>query len=347
MKNDGPRISVIVPTYNRAHLVTRAIDSALRAVSPGDEIIVVDDGSTDQTEDVLRRYDGKIRYIRTENRGAGAARNEGLHMAKHEWIAFLDSDDEWIPDHLDLHRAFLPVSGSVLFSFSNFDICHDDSPEMAIERMQLVSWTEDLRDWREILGEGVPYSQLCELPPGRNDFMVYTGNLYILMFRAPYVSVLTSLVRREIAGRALQFPEDVPTFEDYDCLSRLTKLGDAAYLDCSTAINHGHAGVRLTGVDMLTKVTTRIVITERIWGSDPEYLDKHRTGYEAFMGNLKAIRARELIKLGYTKEAREELANLVNAPLPDRMLSLLPGFAARSLYRIWRCAKAGRNGSDQ
>lgn len=93
-------VSVIIPTYNRAKLVTGAIDSVLAQTYADYEIIVVDDGSSDNTQDMLKPYRDKIHYIYQENAGVSAARNAGIRLARGEWIACLDSDDVWLPDKL-------------------------------------------------------------------------------------------------------------------------------------------------------------------------------------------------------------------------------------------------------
>ncbi len=337
-KKNGTGISVVIPTYNRAHLVTRAIDSALKAIRPHDEVIVIDDGSTDETEISLNRYRDSIRYLKTENRGAGPARNIGVEMAKHEWVAFLDSDDEWVPDHLELHRALLSAS-DVLFSFSNFDVFHDHEPERGLSQMQLVSWTGDQRNWDEIIAEGTLYSRFARLPAGRKDFKVHIGSLYHLMLRASYIPAWTSLVRRDIAGEHLRFPEDLPTFEDYDCFIRLSKIGNAAYLDCSTAINHGHRGARLTDTNDLVKIDTRIAIMAKNWGADHEYLLSKRKEYGAVLTQLKINKARLLIFQGHTCIARKEIGDLEGVSAIICMLSMLPGVVPRCMWKVWQVVK--------
>ena len=101
-RGDYPRVSVIVPTYNRSHLIRRAIGSVLDQTYEDFEVIVVDDGSTDNTHDVVKDLDdARIRYIRHERRrGPSAARNTGIRAARGEYTAFLDSDDEWLPRNL-------------------------------------------------------------------------------------------------------------------------------------------------------------------------------------------------------------------------------------------------------
>jgi glycosyltransferase involved in cell wall biosynthesis len=93
----APTVSVVIPTYNYAHFVTEAVDSVLGQTCPADEVIVVDDGSTDDTRERLRAYGDRIRYVYQPNQGLSAARNTGICAARGEWVALLDSDDTWHP----------------------------------------------------------------------------------------------------------------------------------------------------------------------------------------------------------------------------------------------------------
>ena len=110
MKNK-PLVSVIIPTYNRANLLLRAIKSVLSQTYKNLELIIVDDCSTDNTGEVVRklqRKDKRIKYIKhRENRGGSAARNTGIKVAKGEYVAFQDSDDKWIQDKLEKQLAVL------------------------------------------------------------------------------------------------------------------------------------------------------------------------------------------------------------------------------------------------
>ena len=98
-------VAAVIPTFNRASLVSRAIDSVMRQTFLPSEIIVVDDGSTDNTEDLISEKYHSVSYLKTENRGVSAARNIGIKATKSEWIAFLDSDDEWLPQKLEKQIA--------------------------------------------------------------------------------------------------------------------------------------------------------------------------------------------------------------------------------------------------
>jgi glycosyltransferase involved in cell wall biosynthesis len=102
MSNDFPRLSVIVPAYNAANFIRDAIRSIEEQDYPTLEIIVVDDGSTDATREVVAGHNGAIRYVRQENQGAAGARNHGLSLARGSLITFLDADDVWTPSALKL-----------------------------------------------------------------------------------------------------------------------------------------------------------------------------------------------------------------------------------------------------
>lgn len=99
----SPRVSVVIPTYNYGRYLPRAIEGALEQgqdVAGGVEVIVVDDGSTDDTEEVMRRFEGRVAYVRQRNQREAAARNNGAARANGEYLAFLDPDDYWLPGKL-------------------------------------------------------------------------------------------------------------------------------------------------------------------------------------------------------------------------------------------------------
>ena len=119
MTENHPTVSIVIPTYNRADLIARSIQSVLNQSYPDFEVIVVDDGSTDGTKEVVENFnDKRIKYIRlNNNRGAGAARNVGIRSSMGKFIAFQDSDDMWLPEklkkHLSIFAKELPNVGIV------------------------------------------------------------------------------------------------------------------------------------------------------------------------------------------------------------------------------------------
>jgi hypothetical protein len=198
-----------------------------------------------------------------------------------------------------------------------------------------VNWTQDYRSWDKILGKGKPYSNYAILPKNREDFLVHTGNLYKHLIHAPYVPAWTSLIKKKLAGNDLKFAEDFKTYEDWECYVKLSKIGNCAYLDCSTAINHGHRGFRLTGADNLIKSTTRIIMTKRLWGNDQDYLKYYQDTYDKVIEEQQIIRIKRLIALGETGSARKEIENCNKIPFMVKVISFIPGFIikiARSIY---------------
>jgi len=114
----GSSVSVVIPTYQRAERVQRALASVAAQSCPAGEILVVDDGSTDGTAEVVAQAFPQVTLLSQDNQGVSAARNRGIRAARGEWIAFLDSDDEWAPGKLERQLGALSGSGCL--------VCHTD-----------------------------------------------------------------------------------------------------------------------------------------------------------------------------------------------------------------------------
>lgn len=330
-------VSVIIPTHNRAHLVPRAVESALAAMRDGDELIVIDDGSTDATEDVLARFADRIRYVRTPNRGAGPARNHGLDLARHPLIAFLDSDDEWTRDSLELKRALLAERPDLGFCFSDFSHRDEDGRTTPF---YLVNWHHDERSWDDILSRGVVYSAI--VPGVSASFSVHIGDMYPLLLQQPYVPAWTSLVRRAIAGDAFRFAEDLRTAEDWLCFGRIARRGPAAYMRCETAINHGHSGARLTSsAGIIGYLDAHLELARRVWGEDVEFQRAQGALYRQVTNSIRIRRSRWYLGRGMTEHARADLAAVgAAAPRSLRLLATLPGPMLSAAGGVRRRARA-------
>lgn len=184
-----PSVSVIIPTYNREQTLGRAIQSVLNQTFQDFEIIVVDDGSTDGTRAIVEGFcDARIRYLRHEqNRGAATARNTGIRAARGAYLAFLDSDDEWLPEKLSEQIALLkdPSADWGLSCSGFFLVVHGSEQEYIHPRAS--SWFKRLH-WT------------CDLSPGT-----------------------TLVVRRECLAEVGPLDEAFPRFEEWDWLLRLSK----------------------------------------------------------------------------------------------------------------------------
>jgi glycosyltransferase involved in cell wall biosynthesis len=297
-------VSAVIPTYNRANLVTRAIRSALAALSPGDEVVVVDDGSTDDTVATVEAFGPPVRLLRLPHGGAGAARNAGLAAAHGPLVGFLDDDDEWFPDKVALQRAFLERRPDVLYAFSDFGVRLEDGAE---ERGYLRKWLHTRRPLSEVFGPGTPYSTVAPLPPGREDFAVHVGSMYLEEMRNNLVAAFTLMVRKDEARDVLQFANDLPTCEEWPAFGRLARRGLGAFFETETAWQHGHSGPRLTGAPRHVWADAWLATLERVWGNDPEFLAEHDDDFRRAVSDAHLMRANSLARHGSVREAGREL----------------------------------------
>lgn len=298
------RVSAVIPTHNRAHLVTRAIRSALAALSPGDEVIVVDDGSTDDTAAAVEAFGPPVRLMRLSHRGAGAARNAGLDAARGPFVAFLDDDDEWFPDKIALQRTFLEQRPDVLFTFSDFGVRLEDGTE---HRHYLPRWLRVRRPLTEVFGPGISYSSVAPLPPEREDFTVHVGSMYLEEMRNNLVPTFTLMLRKDEAGDTLRFADDLPTCEEWPAFGRLARRGASAFFETETAWQHGHSGPRLTGAPGHVWAGAWLETLEQVWGSDAEFLAEHGDEFRRTVSDAHLMQANSFARHGKVREARKAI----------------------------------------
>lgn len=134
-----PRVSVITPTYNCAQFLERAMQSVFAQTYVDYEIIVVDDGSTDETQDLIARWDGEMHYVYQSNHGLSSARNLGVSKASGEFIAYLDADDMWYPHKLEQQVAFLDNYPECGFVHSDLTVVDEN------DRVMFPDWIQEAR----------------------------------------------------------------------------------------------------------------------------------------------------------------------------------------------------------
>jgi glycosyltransferase involved in cell wall biosynthesis len=208
-----PFVSIVIPTFNRAGQVRAALKSVLAQTYREFEVIVVDDGSTDATESVLQPFLGakgyrgnQVRYIFQPNQGQSAARNKGVEAARGEWIAFLDSDDVWFPEKLDLQvKAIERFAGKSWACITDARWVEDQSPDTTAFR----------RGGRRYEGTmGLDHEALESLARIRDPFCVST-----------------LLVHAGVAKEAGWFETDIKFAEDHDFLLRLSLVTPFCYVN--------------------------------------------------------------------------------------------------------------------
>lgn len=201
MYDQNPRVSVVIPTYNRAHLIHRAIKSVLDQTYKDLEIIIVDDGSKDNTEDIVKNFkNNKIRYIKhKKNKGASAARNTGVKASRGEYIAFQDSDDEWFPDKLEKQiKAFNTSSPGVGVVYSGF---------------------------YKVEGDKKIYV------PNDDRFTYKEGNIHGELLKGNFVGTPAVLIKKECFEKVKYFDEYIPALEDWELWIEISKHYHFKYID--------------------------------------------------------------------------------------------------------------------
>ncbi len=225
------KISVIIPTFNRADVLPRALHSILNQSRPADEIIVVDDGSNDKTGLIMQQQFPQLRYIYQQNKGVSHTRNVGIRQAKGDWIAFLDSDDEWLVDKLSHQCNALSQNPAI-------KVCHTE--EIWIRRGRRVNqMNKHQKKGGWIFQHCLP---LCAMSPS------------------------SILIHRSVFEQSGLFDESLPACEDYDLWLRITARYPVLFIEQALIKKYGgHAdqlSARFWGMDRF-----RIVALQKIIGS--------------------------------------------------------------------------------
>lgn len=262
-----PTVSVVIPTYNRAHVVGRAIRSVLNQTYQDFEIIVVDDGSTDNTEEVVKSFnDPRIRYIRhEENRGGSAARNTGIRAARGAYIAFLDSDDEWLPEKLAKQVQKMTCSGDqVGFVYTGVKVIDAETGRCLVEKVPFL--------------EGNVYSQLLE--------GAFIGTCSSVMVRKTAIE--------EVSG----FDEQLVSRQDWDCWIRIAYSYNVSCIpECLV--------VRYTGLLQISSKLQRIAEgTVQLLEKHRANLDKRPRTFGKKLAELAMLQLAYNRKLGWATARR-------------------------------------------
>lgn len=270
------KVSVIIPTYNRARLVSETIDSVLAQTFDDFEIIVVDDGSTDDTEQVLKSYGDKIRYIRQVNGGVNNARNHAVSIAKGEYIATLDNDDLWKPYKLQLEVAILDKYPQLAYLFTNFSIYKNSND---IRENGIQTWFDSEMDWNQFFNDSVDlkYTNIASILPDTKNALLYIGDIYYPSLAHYYVLPSTALFRKSMIPEGVQFIEHDPICGDWDFFARMSRDNPVGYLDIDTTYNRSHEDeVRLTRTKWKTQLEFQVDIVERLYLKDSAFASRHK-----------------------------------------------------------------------
>jgi glycosyltransferase involved in cell wall biosynthesis len=253
-------VSVIVPTYNRRETIQAAIASVQRQTFADWELIVVDDGSTDGTADLIEGSDPRLVLIRQKNQGVNAARNTAMLRARGRYIAFLDSDDEWLPHHLELSVAFFRAFPGEDFLSGEFSEDGGSGTLVHFLRSALTGWYPPLAEQAG--------SSLLDLPPGESDpyrrvfggvepigewgrdivartpyrdARLYRGRVFEHMRFGFLFALQPTVVTRRAREAVGLFDPRYRIGADYSYLANLCRRFNANFLSLPMAIKHEYA----------------------------------------------------------------------------------------------------------
>ncbi|WP_135823751.1 glycosyltransferase family 2 protein [Halorussus ruber] len=307
-------VSVVIPTYNRAELLSRAIDSVLAQTYDDFELLVVDDGSTDDTEAVVTAYDDdRVRYLAHEtNRGANPARNTGIEAAESEFVAFLDSDDEWRPRKLEAQLDRLEeVEGESELEESDSDdewvAVYTDYDVTVPGVSGLIRETAASILSTDTPGERVEGGEELVGPTLADTLHTGAGS--------------TLLVRTEVARRIDGFDEELDWFQDPDFLLRVLLEGKLAHVPEELVVRHYSGSpdadaAAEAGIEFLEKHN------DLVWEAE-------RQGYDVY-GAHDLILAKYFLRDG---QFLPGLSHLRRASVGPRQVPSLAWFAATGSRR--------------
>jgi glycosyltransferase involved in cell wall biosynthesis len=304
-ENKSTLVSVIIPTYNSAGFIQEAVQSVLEQSYAEREVIVVDDGSSDKTREILGRYQGRVQYIYRQNGGPAKARNAGIEAAKGDLVCFLDSDDLWASNKLELQLAFMNQHREVALLAGG---C------------------------RKFIDDGSPYSPFTARPTKKNQSRIYPApEAFTRLLRSNFITTSTVAIRKECFEKVGLFDENLPTVEDRDLWLRVAAhfgVAQFPWMVCKKRLHFANASSD----------------KERMWRMRIRILEKNRSLFPdlAPSGLWNKRLARSYLKLGYLLLAKERrmaarqaaVSSLKHALLPQAAMLIMATYVGRLAMRI-------------
>ena len=360
-----PAISVIIPTYNRANLISQSIESVLAQTFSDYEIIVVDDGSTDDTAAVVKAFGDRVRYVWTENGGTGHARNVGMQHARGRHFIFLDSDDEFYPYALEVELGLLerfPDVAVVCAEVTGFNHL-GFSQRYHLKTYHESSYRDPAVTYDAMFPSSIPLLDTGTVPdvvvredPTLAGRRVYYGNIFDSYLDRIVLFQNNAMFRREVVDAIGPRNEHVYVFEELDYLVRLSRRHQVLFADIPTyklryhdgqlsSMAHRDARHRWVRTQRsLLRVMKRHILADRA------YYERHKARLDARLADLHRAVAVPMLLLGehdargarYARYARRYLARCAayGSPQPALVVaSFAPGPARRMAVSIFEGAR--------
>lgn len=268
--NIKPVISVVLPTYNRENVISRAVESVLCQTYENIELIIVDDGSSDNTKEIIENYKDKIKYIKQDNAGASSARNNGIRQSQGEYIAFLDSDDQWNCNKLQLQYEFFTSNDVALVSTGSNTYLEDGSLKKIYPSK--IN-TKPIKSFKDV-------------------------------FIHPYLGTPTVMVKRNAILSEGGFDETLRTAEDIDLFLRISSHNKIGYIDKNLVNIYLSSDGLSTGLD---SYEDNLKVLNKTLNNNSDYFRDKKDTVDEVMSALYVSYARELLWNRNTIEARRQL----------------------------------------
>lgn len=363
----APRVSVLIPTFNRAALLCDAIDSVLSQSFQDFEIIVVDDGSTDDTREVLARYGERVHYLYSDHGGPARARNLGFQAAQGEYLCILDSDDLYYPHKLALQVQHLDANSDTVMVYTDFSAFDADGywDEFHLRAYHKSAYGPGKRSYDELFAERWPLAGNAVLSaaqgPGAAPHWLqrngYRGELFDAYLFDTIVFTNSMMFRRSLLASVGLQNTYFGHFHDLEFALRICKAGKVAFIDNPTYKLRYHPGqvsgsAGASGALNAVKLQRGLLRVARVHGlRDRAYYAANRERVDALIARLCGAAAVPLIAYGgperhsrkyFPRRARRYLQWSARHGQPMRVLrvvSYLPELLKRGYFRLqslWR-----------
>jgi glycosyltransferase involved in cell wall biosynthesis len=260
-------VSVVIPTYNRAYILGQAIESVLQQTYRPVEVVVIDDGSTDDTRRLVESFGTPVRYFYQPNAGVTSARNHGLRVARGEFVALLDSDDRWLPWKLaaqvQLMRAY-PELGMTWTDMVAVDGEGRVLHHAYLRKMYSAHRAVRIEEICSLVGR---LGDLCPGTPAQAaDRPFYCGDIFSEMILGNLVHTSTVLIRRERLEKVGGFDEALlRSGEDYEFHLHTCFYGPVGFLDAASIVYRTSAEDQLTGPNYALDIARNNLVTVQKW----------------------------------------------------------------------------------
>jgi glycosyltransferase involved in cell wall biosynthesis len=347
-------VSVVVPTFNRACCLRRALDSILEQTHQNLEVILVDDGSTDNTRELIRtryRRDGRVNYVYQENQGVTAARNQGIKRTQGDYVAFLDSDDTWVPWKLQLQLTCLKRCPEVGMVWTDMEAVGPDGAVVNTNYLRTMyhayRWFTNEQLFSQTYSLNPVEPTLASITGLSERATLFIGDIFSAMVMGNLVHTSTVLLSRERLNKVQGFNEELRiSGEDYDFHLRTCRYGPVGFINLATIRYQIGMGDRLSG-DRYKLYAARNCLQTIL-----PILEKERARIQLPRGMIRGRLAEVhnwiggvALEMGERSEARQHLLrSLRYRPWQPRTLRLLAvaalpfgmGVSARNIYRSFK-----------